>query len=192
MPQTGDRRVRKTRRLLRQGLVRLMEEKSIQEITVKELCAVCDINRGTFYAHYTDVYGLLAAIEAELLEGFEEKLERFSPAAMAGTETSGPAMTAMFEFLAENEDMCRVLLCNNGDMAFLERVKSIVRERVMNEWEAQFRGGGNDTYGYVFTFIVSGCIGMLQDWLGNGMPVSPDEMADTVVGILARGVAALR
>ena len=35
---TTDRRVRKTRGQLRQGLVRLMREKSIQDITVKELC----------------------------------------------------------------------------------------------------------------------------------------------------------
>ena len=52
---TTDRRVRKTRGQLRQGLVRLMREKSIQDITVKELCEECDINRGTFYLHYTDV-----------------------------------------------------------------------------------------------------------------------------------------
>ena len=45
---TTDRRVRKTRGQLRQGLVRLMREKSIQDITVKELCEECDINRGTF------------------------------------------------------------------------------------------------------------------------------------------------
>ena len=64
---TTDRRVRKTRGQLRQGLVRLMREKSIQDITVKELCEECDINRGTFYLHYTDVYQLLHSIEDELL-----------------------------------------------------------------------------------------------------------------------------
>ena len=68
---TTDRRVRKTRGQLRQGLVRLMREKSIQDITVKELCEECDINRGTFYLHYTDVYQLLHSIEDELLVEFE-------------------------------------------------------------------------------------------------------------------------
>ena len=56
MPENlADRRVRKTRALLRQGLIGLMREKSVQDITVKELCEACDINRGTFYLHYTDV-----------------------------------------------------------------------------------------------------------------------------------------
>lgn len=191
MAQAVDRRVRKTRQTLRQGLVRLMGEKSVQEITVKELCAECDINRGTFYTHYGDVYDLLADIEAELLAGFEEALGRFTPAAMAGRGYAGDAMPAMFAFLAENADMCRILLCDNGDMAFLERVKGIVRARVLKEWGAQFQSG-RDTYGYAFAFVVSGCIGMLQDWLENDMPVSPDEMANLVAGILSRGVAALQ
>ena len=58
MKQGEDRRVTRTRRLLRQALVKRMREKSVSSITVKELCDECDINRGTFYAHYRDVYDL--------------------------------------------------------------------------------------------------------------------------------------
>ena len=47
-----DRRVRKTRALLLQGLVKMMENHDIQDISVKELTELVDINRGTFYLHY--------------------------------------------------------------------------------------------------------------------------------------------
>ena len=49
MEEKTDRRVRKTKKLLRQGLAKLMENKSINEITVKELVDEVDINRSTFY-----------------------------------------------------------------------------------------------------------------------------------------------
>ena len=47
-----DRRVRKTRALLLQGLVKMLETHDIQDISVKELTELVDINRGTFYLHY--------------------------------------------------------------------------------------------------------------------------------------------
>ena len=55
MAEKVDRRVRKTKAQLRRGLARLMQEKSINEITVKELVDEVDINRSTFYLHYTDI-----------------------------------------------------------------------------------------------------------------------------------------
>ena len=43
-----------------------MQTKSIKEITVKELVDEVDINRSTFYLHYTDIYQMLESIEDEL------------------------------------------------------------------------------------------------------------------------------
>ena len=49
-----DRRVRRTKALLLQGLMQLMETKDVKDISVKELSDQADINRGTFYLHYSD------------------------------------------------------------------------------------------------------------------------------------------
>ena len=61
-PRT-DRRVRKTKKQLRMALTTLMMEKSVGEITVREIAELADVNRGTFYAHYRDVNDLLAQVE---------------------------------------------------------------------------------------------------------------------------------
>ena len=66
MAEKVDRRVRKTKAQLRAGLARLMQKKSIKEITVKELVEEVDINRSTFYLHYTDIYQMLESIELNL------------------------------------------------------------------------------------------------------------------------------
>ena len=66
MEKKTDRRVRKTKTQLRAGLAKLMQTKSIKEITVKELVDEVDINRSTFYLHYTDIYQMLESIEDEL------------------------------------------------------------------------------------------------------------------------------
>ena len=58
MAEKTDRRIRKTKAQLRRGLAKLLKEKTIKEITVKELVEEVDINRSTFYLHYTDIYDL--------------------------------------------------------------------------------------------------------------------------------------
>ena len=71
MQKKVDRRVRKTKSQLRKGLARLMQEKSIGEITVKELVEEVDINRSTFYLHYSDIPTLLREIEDDMMEKME-------------------------------------------------------------------------------------------------------------------------
>ena len=66
--KTVDRRVRKTRSQLRKCLSILLETKKIQNITVKELAQMADINRGTFYLHYKDVYETKENKQSDLLK----------------------------------------------------------------------------------------------------------------------------
>ena len=51
-----ERRYRRTEALILNGLTTLLQQKSIKEITVRELADLVDINRSTFYLHYTDIY----------------------------------------------------------------------------------------------------------------------------------------
>ena len=60
-----DRRVRRTKQLIKQSLIELMHEKPFKDITVKDITERADLNRGTFYLHYVDIYDLLSKIEDE-------------------------------------------------------------------------------------------------------------------------------
>ena len=69
-----DRRIRYTRLALRQSLLELMRSRPIDKITVKEICAHADINRGTFYTHFSSPYDLLQQIENELYDALDRSL----------------------------------------------------------------------------------------------------------------------
>ena len=68
----NDARVRYTQKVLKDSLLQLLEKKPINKITVKEVCELAELNRATFYAHYTDCPDLLESIENEMPGGFEE------------------------------------------------------------------------------------------------------------------------
>ena len=67
----GDnRRVRMTKRMLKEALLELLEHKPLEKVTVTQVCARADVNRSTFYAYYESVEQLLREIEDEVLEDF--------------------------------------------------------------------------------------------------------------------------
>ena len=71
-----DRRVRRTRARLEDAMLELLREKDARSITVQELAQRADVNRGTFYAHYRDVYDLLDQMEKELFQRLDQMIYR--------------------------------------------------------------------------------------------------------------------
>ena len=109
-----DRRVRKTRRVLRQCLTTLLKEKKIQEITVREIAEMADINRGTFYLHYKDVYDLMEQIENELMAELEEVLNHHSVQDLMVQPSL--IFKELYPMVQKNSDIISLLMGQNGDL----------------------------------------------------------------------------
>ena len=147
-PKT-DRRTRRTRQALYHGLIQLLEEKPVAEISVKELCQVCDLNRSTFYLHYASVQELLEAMEQEILEGLNEVLDKFDAAFMQSPDPvpRDAALAEAFQFLSDRSEFCQVILSRRSDPDFIDQVKAVVRSRCLNQWAQLLDRGGARTPG---------------------------------------------
>lgn len=62
-----NRKVKLTKRLLKEALIELLNKKDLNNITIKELCSLAELNRSTFYAHYQDIYQLLNEITIDMV-----------------------------------------------------------------------------------------------------------------------------
>ena len=175
MAKNMDRRVRKTRSQLRHGLAELLKEKSIKEIKVKELVEKVDINRSTFYLHYTDIYDMMEKIENELIGEIEELVHTYPVSPF--NEDSFPFIEDIFSILAENRDICTALLGPNGDISFLHRIEYLLAEHSLNALKETFPEKMDDLK-YYYAFCLSGCIGLVKTWLSKGSSVSPQHMAE--------------
>lgn len=181
-----DRRIRKTRKLLRQCLTELLKEKKIQEITVREIADMADINRGTFYLHYKDVFDLMEQIETELLTELNEVLKHHHAEDLLYKPSV--IFTDVYSLVRNNSDMISILLGDNGDLNFLNKLKEIVREKCLRDWVDLFCSKESRSFDAYYSFIVSGCIGMVQHWLNTNMTESPEEMGYLTEQIILKGI----
>src|SRR5690242_12357089 len=71
-----DRRAQRTRQVLEQAFLNILQEKGLTAMSIQELTERANIHRGTFYAHFADKYALLEAI---IREGFRDVLTGMLP-----------------------------------------------------------------------------------------------------------------
>ena len=180
-----DRRVRRTKKLLTQALTQLMQTKQINEITVKELTDLADMNRGTFYLYYKDIYDMLEKIE----DGIFEALDRISllhEHENVVTQTK-PILYDLFRFIGENQEMCRVLLSPHGDMNFLHRLNDVVREKCLEIWPANQENQSEADFEYHYSFVIFGCAGLIRAWVNRNCQESAVQMAEMADAMIRRG-----
>ncbi len=185
-----DHRIKVTKMLIRRALTDLLRQKPIQSISVKELCEAAGINRGTFYAHYTDIYDLRRQIEDEMLEDFREALKPLLSYAEKD-RTPLRITTGIFQCLKENADVCAMTVGPHGDKEFATRLINLGRENYVEIYRRYFSSATPKQLEYYYSFVCSGCIGLLEKWLAEGMSSSAEEIAGIAEGIMMHGIGFL-
>lgn len=169
-----DRRIRKTRQVLRQSFAILLAEKPLEDITVKELTERADINRGTFYCHYKDIYDLKDQIERELFDEFVAVIDGYGVDNLRRELRS--VMTDVFRFLQCNKEFGTIISAYKTDSLFFAWVRSEIFRRGLSEWQRIYGFQDSIQWDYYLDFVVAGCVTMLQSWIQKGMRESPEEM----------------
>lgn len=182
MEKKVDRRVIKTRRQLKKGLAALMKEKSVNQITVKELVEEVDINRSTFYLHFKDIQDLLREIEENMEAQIKRAIEEHP--IVSGNENAFYFIEDMFRVLDEELEISKALIGPNGDMGFIHRIERIIKENSRGTLEKMFPGKKEDLK-YFYAFCLSGCLGLVKVWLNEGEEKSPEEMAQMTFNMIA-------
>ena len=98
-----DARKRYTQMVLKQSFLKLLKEKPVNRITVKEVCALAQLNRATFYAHYSDCFALMESIENELIDAFEKSLRYVNSFDVT------TLIEAIYDMVDQNQTACSIL-----------------------------------------------------------------------------------
>lgn len=182
-----DRRVRYTKLMLRQSLLELMKKEDVDKISVTDICKQADINRSTFYAHYSTPTDLLNQIEEELFDKLNVTLGRFSE---GGQPASHAVISDLVQYLADNSDLCKILLGKHGDSAFLKKVLQLAQQRSFRAWASEMDKSKEANFAYLYSFIANGSVGLIQDWIEGGMREKPEAIANIIATIAAAGFSA--
>ena len=180
-----DRRVRRTKKLLTQALTELMQQKQVKEITVTELTDLADMNRGTFYLYYKDIFDMLEHIEDNMFQALNEILERHEKENVV--QETEPILRDILGFIQENQEMVRVLLSPHGDMNFLHRLNDVLREKCLQFVRRVAPNEGEASFDYQYSFVVFGTAGLIRAWVNRNCAESTEEIAQMAGRMIRTG-----
>ncbi len=171
MASKNNRRTQMTKLLLKTSLIDLMHNKSINQITIKELCENADLNRSTFYLHYADQYALLEEIEEEIIFKTHEHLTNINSETNVNTILY---VTSFLDYIKANRDIFYTLLCRQDNISFqtmflniaMDRIKGIISINCPTEY-----------YNYVFDYVMHGSICIITEWIKSDFDLPSPKLA---------------
>lgn len=171
-----NRRVRRTRHFLEEGLLQLMQEKSIKNITVRELTERVAVNRSTFYLHYMDIFDMVDKMEEQLFEDFYYELNA-EKREFTLEEEVYHFMEVALSFLKRNRRTVLILCSHNGDHTFLKRMEQLTKQHA-KVWIRSLLGENacERQIELATSFFCSGCVSLAADWLVSDDMEEPQEI----------------
>lgn len=182
----NDIRVRRTKKLLRSGVAELGKAKSVNKITVKELTDLVEINRGTFYLHYKDVYDLVDSIEDELCNEFDQKVLAVTPEDILYRPVD--VLESFFDYFKTHRDIINVLMGENGDAKFVYRFGELMNVKILELFKQIFPNMSMERYDFAYNYGKFGYVGILHCWATKYSHLSSREIAEKALTLNLSGL----
>lgn len=178
---------KKTKRIIQEAFLTVLKDKAFDAVTVGDITRTAGINRGTFYLHYLDKFDLLEQIETQLFETFGEHIDNLH-ASYSGTLTfergQEQLASALFRSIQLHAPILEIFLSNRGRAGFHLRFRNAFTSKVRRHLEQNEEMQQYVPLDYFLSFITSAFLGLIEQWVQNGLEKTPEEMTQLYIDII--------
>ncbi len=170
----NDKRIRRTKQNIRNALFRILEQKSLDQVTVSEIVRTADINRSTFYFYYEDINDLFQQTEQEIFDTFTREVVA-TDAKFESKEEFIAYLTRYLDFCRENYIVCKFVTSNRCNNDLADKIREQLQKTIPNSRRIYDE---KDPRQYLTTFAISAFLFSILEWMDDGMRIETKEMAE--------------
>lgn len=162
--------------MLKSALMGLLKTKTIDKITIYELCDTAQINRTTFYKYYGSQYDLLAEIQDEMFAEMNEKLGEYK-----GTDNGISSLCNVLELTTQEQFI--TLINTVPDREFTEKLFALptIRALLGSQISSSFESPQKE---YAYTFYCHGGYAIIRSWLNKENREEPEVIARLIFDLI--------
>ena len=179
----------RSRRLIRDAYVNLMQEKPIDKISISDIVREADLNRGTFYAHYSNPMDVLMEIANEILGDVQGFFADFSFTDFLQNPT--PLLLRVEKLLADNLDFYRRINLNTASIGFTDRIKKILIEYISSNKSVPENLRENPHFTVALELFAGGLISVYLGFVLGTIRASAREITETISILISQSASLL-
>ncbi|WP_053375039.1 TetR/AcrR family transcriptional regulator [Paenibacillus sp. FJAT-27812] len=172
-----DPRVLRTRQLLRDAFIELLQEMDFEKISVNRLAERATINRVTFYLHYRDIPDMLEKMAEDMIDDIHQVLDNAPPNPNPEEEEYWPMLVNLLDHIAKHAKFYKVILATNRTTIFSDRLLKLLAELVADRIERMesesYISKANIQKDIAIWYSSSALIGTIIAWLRKDIPYTP-------------------
>lgn len=186
LPQNSDdKRCVKTKRVIRNALVKLINEKDISKLTVTEIAREANINRKTFYAHYETVQDAVESFKREVTEDIVNLVKRYD--IFSDKFKPVTVFDGLNELIESDMDFYKMVVAAEHKIVFAESVRDAVREALIDMSEGKVVCN-RLAMSLVIDFMLCGIACLYKDWLLTSKGISLHELSQLMARLMWNGM----
>ncbi len=178
---------RRSKNMIKKAFAKLLHEKDLSKITVTDIIKEAEISRGTFYAHYPDVYGLLEQIENEEMTKLMNFIYELGFESISDDPTK--LIKEVVNYINSDLEYYKLLFLSKSADRFLIRIKNFMTDQILsNEVIALYHASSTGEASIYISFFTAAVASVFIDWLKGNIDVTIDELTDTLSRIITNAL----
>lgn len=171
-----NRRVKMTKKLIKDALIELLQCNELNKVTVKAICDLADVNRSTFYDYYEDIYDLLRDIETDFISHM--------PINYSTAQSIAVQLLSFVKYIKENNQAYVAI------RKYSTYMKETLSKMVLDSYRSGYLIPDSELIlaQMIITYVVEGSCSLLDEWIERGFYFSPEEFAKI---LLKLGISAV-
>ncbi len=166
----------RSRYLIKQAFAQLMNEKDIQKITVTDIVERANISRGTFYAHYLDVYDLSVAIQNNVIETVDAAIDDIGIESILTDPTV--ATNRGMKFLDENKTYFKLFVTSSFSDTLINRIINRIDDKFNDKINELYPGNEKNEIKFYLLYALGAYKNIILYWFNNNTGFSAEDCAE--------------
>lgn len=170
----------RSKKLITDALVALLDEKTLDKITVTDIVKKADINRGTFYAHYDSVADVVTSIFENAYGIIKSSIQIFHD----DSKFDMAIMLKELQMVMEKDfDFYKKIFSSDINMKIYEEISNVLISYVYDH-ESEISNVSHEDFVFYTSFYSGGIIKLYRDWFVGALPLTFDELTKRATVLL--------